>query len=173
MKHLLTATLIATALASPVRADELFGYQLFTDIRTYHKDLSSADQHFATSSSYSEILVEPKIANAAFSDYWLDYHSETFALHTVMALQDMLTMDYCEAEMENWVPRLEDRFGVTLASEQWQDAGVTTHSFAADKNGAEIAVRCDTFHNDGSVELSIIWRSQELWDEINRGFDEF
>ena len=173
MKHLLTAALIATALASPVRADELFGYQLFMDIRTYHNDLSGAYQHFATPSSYREILVEPKIANVAFSDYWLDYNSETFALHTVMALQDVLTIDYCEAEMENWVPRLEDRFGVTLAFQQWQDAGITTHSYGARKNGAVIEVRCDTYHHDGSVELSIIWRSEELWAEISRGFDEF
>ena len=173
MKHFLTAALIATALALPVRADELFGYQLFMDIRTYHNDLSGADQHYATSSSYREILVEPKIANVAFSDYWLDYNSETFALHTVMALQDVLTIDYCEAEMENWVPRLEDRFGVTLASSQGQEAGVTTHTYAAYENGARIEVRCDTYHDDGSVKLSIVWRSQELWDEISRGFDEF
>lgn len=173
MKHLLTAALITTSLTSPATSDELFGYRLFTDIRNYHKDLSAADQHFETDGPFNEISVEPIVFNAAFSDYWLDYSSETFLLHTVMATQDLLSMDYCVDEMENWVPRLEGRFGVNLTYDDWQNAGIMSRSYNADKDGASISVRCDKWLDDGEVEISIIWRSDELWDEISRGFDEF
>ena len=173
MKHFITAALIAIALASPVRSDELFGYRLFTDIRNYHKDLSAADQHIETSAPYNGIRVDPIISNMAFSEYWLDYSRENFLLHSVTAAQDMVTMDYCVQEMERWTPRLEGRFGVSLTYNEFEDGGISSRSYYADRDGDIVDVRCNLYYDNGGVTLFIIWRSDELWDEIASAYDGF
>lgn len=173
MKPFITAALIATALASPVRSDELFGYRLFTDIRNYHKDLGAAVQHNETSAPYNEIRVDPIISNMAFSEYWLNYSRENFLLHSVTAVQDMVTMDYCVQEMERWTPRLEGRFGVSLTYDEFEEGGISTRSYYADRDVDTVDVRCNLYYDNGGVALFFIWRSDELWDEIDSAYDGF
>lgn len=172
LKAVKYSLLIATC-ATPVFGNELFGYKLLSDIRKYHNDLSGAEHQSETYGGYNQLYVNPIIPNAAFSDYYLDYDTLDFSIHTVMAYQFFAKSEYCNSAMESWVPRLEERFGRGFVFDQWDDVNANVRTYAKSTRGYQIDIRCNTYYDNNETWLLLIWRSDELWNEIERYYDNF